>query len=176
MEFNKYKERGAYHWKEYGSDTIYTQHVDYFVELYEMYKAGDNTLDIGAGDGLITDKIGCVGIDDNELAVKLARGNGANVTLGSAYNLSGSYDNVLMCDVIEHLEFPDKALEQVYRITKDRLFIVTPPYNGTIRDKYHYREYTEESLIVLMEANGFKAEYLTTIPEYVRMYGVFEKI
>lgn len=50
MEFNKYKEHGAYHWRLYESNPIYQSHV---LKVAEWVRKG-KTLDIGAGDGLIT--------------------------------------------------------------------------------------------------------------------------
>lgn len=180
MEFNKYKEYGAYHWKEYKQKTAYGKHVDFLL----TWIGSGKTLDIGAGDGLITHLINGEGIDDNKIAIGLANEKGANVKLGDAYNLVGfddnSFDNVLMADVIEHLEFPDIAINEVKRVLKPsgNFYVITPPAkNGGLWDKYHYREYTPTNLVDYMNKHQF--ELINDIiirNEFVRMYGIFKNL
>ncbi len=174
MEFNKYKERGAYHWDLYGKDPIYTGHVDKVLK----WVLKSRTLDVGAGDGLITYMLDVVGVDNNELAVSLAQERGANVTLGSAYDLpDAKYHNVLMLDVLEHFEKPEIALEQVKKVLLPGglLYIVTPPKGDKLHD-YHYQEWTFLGLMNLLSTNGFECVSLEIVNEYVRMYGIFKMI
>ena len=181
MEFNKYKELGDYHHKEFKQNTIYGQHARKVVKWIPEGK----TLDIGAGDGLITSLIpGAMGIDDNALAVELAQKHGVSVILESAYDLfhpvnAEIFDNVLMADVIEHLEFPDKVMNRINKIIKSGglLFITTPPKrnDGILHDKYHYKEYSKEELKEYVESFGYKL--LEPIEEkFVRLYAKFQKI
>lgn len=180
MEFDKYKEKGAYHWDEYNKKTPYQKHAD---KIKEWVRSG-KTLDIGAGDGLITFLIGAIGIDDNEIAVRLAQDRDVNVSLGDAYHLefeNSSFNNVFMGDVIEHLEYPDIVMMEVSRVLNKNgyLYIVTPPAkkNGLFDSKYHYREYTPEQLIEYMGSFGFVLiNDVEIINEYVRMYAVFQKV
>ena len=166
--FDKYELHGDYHWQDYGGDNDYTRHVDYLVEwIGEGHIATDITasgrlLDIGAGDGLITSKFkNCLGVESSSLAVELAHNHNANVTTGSAYNLPASdklVGSILFGDVLEHLEFPALALSEARRVLTDdgSLYIAVPPwvYMETI-SKYHYREYTEQTLKESVEQCGF---------------------
>jgi len=181
MEFDKYKNLGDYHWKIYSAGTDpYVKHVDRVVSWIGPGK----TIDIGAGDGLITSKISsCTGIDDNPIAVKLAKQHGVEVKLLSIYNIRCPYlsyfDNAFMGDVIEHLAYPDKALLRVKAILKmgGHLYITTPPAysNGQLHDKHHYREYTAEKLHKFVEQFGFQlVEPIQTAN--VRMYAKFKKV
>lgn len=177
MEFDKYKERGAYHWKEHKQKTPYGLHA----EKVSKWIRNGKTLDIGAGDGLITSLIDGEGIDDNTIAVKLAKEMGANVVMGDAYNLEyndNTFDNVLMSDVIEHLEKPDIAVKEVKRVLRPNgyYYIVTPPAKmGGLHDKYHYKEYTPKELVEYIESWGFiLINNIEIIDKYVRMYGVFK--
>jgi ubiquinone/menaquinone biosynthesis C-methylase UbiE len=179
MEFNKYEQRGAYHWKEYANKSkhAYGKHAD---KVKNWIRAG-KTLDIGAGDGLITYLINAIGIDDNKIAVKLANEKGVNVVIGDAYNLNfpdNSFDNVFMGDVIEHLEFPDIAIKEVKRVLKTDgyFYIVIPPAKKDgLHDKYHYKEYTPNELIEYMRKNGFDIiGEIEVIKKHVRMYGIFK--
>lgn len=175
--FDKYEYMGAYHWACYKNQDIYGQHANF---VKEWVRKG-HTLDIGAGDGLITSLIKAIGIDDNRIAVKLAQEKGVNVNLGSAYKLEFKdkvFDNVFMGDVIEHLEFPEKSLTEVSRVLKDDgiFYVCTPPKrkDGKLWDKYHYQEWTINSLKKFMEKNGFKTvgnQYI----KYVRIYVKFKK-
>lgn len=179
MKFDKYRQRGAYHWKEYRKQTIYGKHAN---KVKDWIRKG-RTLDIGAGDGLITFLIGAEGIDNNKLAVRLAKERNVNVKAGSAYDLKypdSVFDNVLMADVIEHLGSPKKSLSQVRRVLKEDgyLYIVTPPAKKKgLHDKYHYREYTPNELVLFMGENGFElVGDVEVVPGYHRMYVVFRKI
>lgn len=181
MEFNKYKEFGDYHWRIYaeGKDP-YVAHVNKVISWIGTGK----TIDIGAGDGLITSKIPqCMGIDDNAYAVDLAKKHGVDVKQIDIYTIRcpylGYFDNAFMGDVIEHLEFPDRAITRVKNILRlnGLLYIATPPAmdSGQLRDKYHYREYTPDKLQRFIEQFGFKLVEPITIAN-VRMYAKFQKI
>jgi SAM-dependent methyltransferase len=182
MEFKKYQKRGAYHWTEYEQKTIYGLHAR---KVKEWVRKG-STLDIGAGDGLITHLLQAQGIDNNALAVNLARGKGADVSMGSAYDLKtfldGKFDNVLLADVLEHLETPEKALKEVKRVLKKDgyLYIVTPPAkeDGTLHDpSFHYKEYKPEELTEFIVSQGFEeVEPVEVVNDRVRMYGIYRKI
>lgn len=181
MEFNKYRDLGDYHWRLYKEGTDpYVAHSNFVKDWIGKGK----TVDIGAGDGLITSLIqGAMGIDDNSMAVDLATGHGVDVKLLSIYNIRcpyfGYFDNAFMGDVLEHLQFPEKALSRVVRILKTGgyLYIATPPALGgsQVRDKYHYKEYTEETLRNLVERYGFKLVSPIATAN-VRMYAKFKKL
>lgn len=181
MEFDKYKIHGDYHWKIYKDKSdVYANHADKVAK----WVGGGITLDVGAGDGLITSLIPkAIGIDDNEIAVSLATGHGVNVKLISIYDIGAIYysyfDNVLMADTIEHFEYPDKAIKKALLALKPNgtLYITTPPAisNGTLHDKYHYREYTPKQLIDFIEPFGFKLAEPIEI-KYHRIYAKFNRI
>lgn len=155
MRFTKYEKFGAYHWKQYDQNTKYRAHADRVKE----WVTEKSVLDVGAGDGKITHLLGIRGIDNEPEAVRLAQEKGADVVLGDAYHLTGEYEAVLMCDVLEHMEFPDKALQEARRVA-EFLYIVTPPKraDGRLTDKFHYQEWTPEELKELVEKEGFRLE------------------
>lgn len=181
MEFNKYKEQGAYHWRiwQEGKDP-YVAHVRKVISWIGPGK----TIDIGAGDGLITSMIpGAIGIDDNAYAVKLAKEHNVDVRQLDIYAIRCPYldyfDNAFMGDVIEHLEHPEKAMLRIKAILKTGgfLYIATPPAlaNGNLRDKYHYKEYSPLQLERFIEQFTFKLVEPITIAN-VRMYAKFKKL
>jgi len=173
MYFDKYENKGAYHWKQYNRHSGYRLHVK---KVLSWVRKG-RTLDVGAGDGLITYLLKATGIDDNEIAVGFAQKRRANVEIGSAYDLSKytGYDNVLMLDVIEHLEEPEKALEEIKKILGNgRLYITTPFAKPSgVLGEHHVQEWTKDGLVLFVEQNGFKCIESNTYPRDKQIYAVF---
>lgn len=177
--FDKYDKKGDYHWQQYDNrpKSSYTKHAK-FCKKWIQRKG--RILDVGSGDGLITSFIGAEGVDDNKTAVELAVKRGVNVKLGSAYHLlyeRQTFDAVFMGDVIEHLEFPEKALHEVFRILKKGgvFYLVTPPFNSEKGiGEYHYREYSPEELTDFVCSIGFN-QIEEPFIQFTRMYSKFQK-
>lgn len=176
MEFTKYKKQGAYHWKMYDDpNTKYRRHADRVKEWIKERIV----LDIGCGDGKITDMLGAIGIDNDTEGIRLAKEKGVPCKIGDAYNIdfeNNSFDAVFMGDVLEHMEFPDKCLQEAKRVLKEYLYVVTP-IPGMQNDPFHYFEPTPEELKELVEKQGFVLEgEILVVPKDKRMYGKFKKI
>ena len=181
-EFDKYKKRGDYHWREFNSKTIYRQHVLHVLD----WITEDNVLDIGAGDGLITHQLrlrgkDAVGIDNSPHGLAIAKQKGVPVSAGDAYDLPKDriFDAVFLGDVIEHLKHPEDCIEQVKHVLAPNgsLYIVTPPqaHDGVILDPHHYREYTPGELVEFMQALGFDLVSQEVRREWHRMYLRFRR-
>lgn len=178
MQFNKYRDHGDYHWREYIAKTPYGKHVD---KLVEWIGKDSEVLDIGAGDGLIVSMFrNGFGIDNDKYALDICKQKQVNVSYGDAYDLpkEKKYTNILLGDVIEHLEFPDKCIQEIKKIIKNDglLFVTTPPAqkNGKLSDKYHYIEYTPSTLEHLFIKHGFVLyQPIEIVLEYNRMYAKF---
>jgi 2-polyprenyl-3-methyl-5-hydroxy-6-metoxy-1,4-benzoquinol methylase len=177
IEFDKYERMGAYHWDEFyrPSEPCYRSHALHVLK----WVMGRNILDIGCGDGLITFLLGAKGIDNHELAVSMAQERGVDARVFDVYDcasLDEEYSCVYLGDTLEHLEFPDKAIEAIGTLTKE-LFIATPPAreDGELHDPYHYREYTPQQLKDFMESlgwmhlNGFRVENYRIYGHFWRM-------
>lgn len=96
---------------------------------------GRKIIDIGCGKGRYLDFLSrgkfVVGLDNNPSAIKLAKSKKTNFILADVNELpfkSGSFDFVLFSEVMEHLENPNKALSEIYRIMKRgaSLVLTTP--------------------------------------------------
>lgn len=164
MNFDKYDTMGAYHWRDFRSNTTYRKHAIKILNWVTEKKI----LDIGCGDGLITFLLGdgVKGIDDNETAIKLAKEKGVNAELCSIYdfNETEKFSAIFMGDVLEHFEFPDKVLEKISNMSIPNLYITTPPSNKNNKiGKYHYREYTPGELKEYIEKFGWKTESIETV-------------
>lgn len=175
--FTKYREFGAYHHKQYADGGKYKAHADRVKEWVKEKKV----LDVGAGDGLITNLIGAVGIEYEVEGVRLAVEKGVNVIQGDAYALpfeDNSFEAVTMIDVLEHFDTPQKALQEARRVAPV-LYVNTPPKkdDGTLTDKFHVTEYSPTGLTKFIEANGYRLDgSITVYPHEKLMYGKFIRV
>lgn len=182
MDFPKYRQFGAYHWRQYDQNTKYRRHADRVVQWIGEHFV----LDIGAGDGKITDLLNkagkrAFGIDNEQAGVDLARQHGVPVSLMDAYHLpfpDGHFEAALMADVLEHFERPVDALREARRVISGTLYVSTPPRrsDGKLTDKYHYQEWSPAELKELVESVGFKLEgEIMPFPKEKIMYARFRK-
>jgi len=154
--FDKYDRLGAYHWDEFEQDTTYREHA----LRVQQWITEEKVLDVGAGDGLITHLLiqkglRATGIDNNRLAVKLANDRGVPISYGDIYDLAGSFDAVYAGDVLEHLENPSRALQEIGKVT-NLLYVATPPRGLDPKDRFHVHEFTQSELREFMWANGWR--------------------
>jgi len=97
-------------------------------DIFEKYcKTSKKILDIGCGSGYFLNygqqrEWECYGIEPSKLSSKHAKEMGLNVLTGvfkdGVYEQS-SFDVVHMQDVLEHINHPEKFLENVYKILKE---------------------------------------------------------
>jgi SAM-dependent methyltransferase len=176
--FDKYKKWGAYHFKWYGHGGSrherYVRHVD----KVKSWIQEKNVLDVGAGEGLMCSVIGMKGIEINPIAVRLAQQRNVDVILGDVYDLpceDEEFDSVFMGDVMEHLEFPDRALAEIRRVLKKYLYLVIPRKETWFDPLGQYHDWTPEEMKAEVEVAGFVLE--GEIEEANRkMYGRFKKV
>lgn len=179
MRFTKYDERGDYHWRDYAKGTKYKDHADRVQQWVKEKKI----LDVGAGDGLITSMLGegAVGIEYEDIAVKLAVEKGLNVIQGDAYKLpfeDNTFEAVTMIDVLEHFDTPDIALQEARRVAPI-LYVNTPPKkdDGTLTDKFHIQEWSPAGLVKVVEKEGYLLDGAVTVyPKEKMMYARFIRV
>ena len=101
-----------------------------------------SVLEVGCGPGdlatrILPPQVDYLGIDIDEAEIETARNRYPQLTfqVGSAYELpleSNSFDLVIACEVLEHLEDPAKALAEIDRGAK-RWVLVSVPWEPTWR-------------------------------------------
>jgi 2-polyprenyl-6-hydroxyphenyl methylase/3-demethylubiquinone-9 3-methyltransferase len=115
--------------------------VPYFLEHGILTKVGHKPIiaDIGCGGGLVTETVAklvpqasVIGIDISENSIKVARDHAKGIQniqyqIGSIYEIplnNSSVDLVIVSDVLEHLENPEMAISEIYRILKPNGIVV----------------------------------------------------
>jgi len=173
---DKYKLYGAYHWRWYGRRLTYTRHVDFL----KRWVGERNTLQIGAGDGLIVAKLGIKGVDNNLYAHKLAMNRRVKVDCIKGNRLpyeKGQFDSALISDNLASFKNLTQALNETKRVITKYLYIATGIGNKPVYGPGTYHQWkTPQKLISEVQKNGFK---LVGDPIYKvdrkRYYFKFEK-
>ena len=67
-----------------------------------------------------------------------------------------SFDVVVACDVIEHVQDHHSFLRHIMRVAREKVFLSTPNWNRSrCENPHHYREYTPEELFALVRWHRF---------------------
>lgn len=132
--------------KHTASNWLYRKHLESFFEkLFEMVSKTEceSLLDAGCGEGFVVDflaerlpDIKITGVDVSEKAIAYANqhfGEKARFRTGSVYKLpfsDKSFDLVLCSEVLEHLDDPNKAVNELKRVARNHVIITVPhePY------------------------------------------------
>ncbi|HEX8994204.1 MAG TPA: class I SAM-dependent methyltransferase, partial [Candidatus Paceibacterota bacterium] len=131
-------------------------------------------LDVGCGTGLLMQEMqqfGQIeGVDMSERAVAYCRERNLNPVVGSADSLpfpDGSFDVVVMLDVLEHLEDDSIGAREIYRILKPGgIAIVTVPafmflWGDTDEIGNRYRRYSRTQLLSRLREAGLQIDRST---------------
>ncbi|MFQ5742942.1 MAG: methyltransferase domain-containing protein, partial [Acidobacteriota bacterium] len=148
-------------------------------------------LDLGCGDGylahLMTTRAGSViGLDSSDRGLLLARralhrsrSRSLHLVCGSIFDLPlapASLDCVILADVLEHLEEPERAMREVAQVldTGGRLFLSTPRRQARkAQGSYHYHEYTADELDRLLKGYFHRVEVRPFQP--MAVYRLYQK-
>lgn len=177
IEFNKYKQRGAYHWDQI-SNSI-RDHNAFVVERYAAViraahpLSGKKVLDLGCGDAALSfllHKEGAIvtGLDLDLIGVQLGRQKlmshqtDVPLAIASGYDVpfaEGSFDCVICSEVIEHVQLPERLLQEIWRVlTKNGKVVLTTPHRLKEHpDRYHVQEFFPDQLAARLEENGFSS-------------------
>jgi SAM-dependent methyltransferase len=133
-------------------------------------------LDVGCWTGSLVEAArqrgwNAIGIEPSAWASDRARQRGLTVLTGdlSSHSLDpGSFRAVAMCDVLEHLERPADAVDEIHRLLEPGgVFYLTVPDAGSLLAKamgrrwwsvlpMHLQYYTRDSMARLLNAHGFR--------------------
>lgn len=150
-----------------------TEYFDEFAAFSET--DGKLVLDCGCGSGYFSKLLQdsgktVVAMDINKHSIKHTKKIGVkNLIIGDVTNVplkTGSFDNVYLLDILEHLKNPEKCLNETKRMLKpeSNFFIITP--NGIYKKVFerfisnfeytHFHEFTWPEINNLTKNLGFK--------------------
>jgi ubiquinone/menaquinone biosynthesis C-methylase UbiE len=176
MVQNQYKQHGAYHWDWFnGAKKTYQRHVS-FLKRWVKEK---NTIDIGAGDGVITHELTIRGVDNDNNAIKLAAEKGVKIDFGNASFLpykNEQFESALMSDTLEHLGDITRPLKEARRVITKYLYI-SLPITRRFAEPGHKNYWTPYELVANVEKSGFKlAEQPRKKADRLHYYFKFKKV
>ena len=182
------------YYDKYGSKNFIVKHImngyyDNF-KLLILSKTFKNILDVGCGEGIITNYIKSLvndveiqGMDVSENIISKAKGSfpDINFTVGSIQQIdipSNSYDLVTACEVLEHVENPLAALEELFRVSKKYVIVSVPNeptwrISNMIRGKYtmnlgntpgHIQHWSKKHICNLVQRYGEILEIKSPFP------------
>lgn len=157
--FNKYRLKGAYHYDWYKTEPWYKACVDYCANFCK-----GSTLDVGCGDGVLTNIIGrkyhTTGFDTDSDAIDLARQHTSSFSefwlCQDSTDLKGRWDYLACLNVIEHLDNPGNIKRILEKNIRKGAIIMTLEWQGGAFGEDHRKEYTLEELTEFFKE--FKAE------------------
>jgi 2-polyprenyl-3-methyl-5-hydroxy-6-metoxy-1,4-benzoquinol methylase len=120
------------HFYQPGFPAVPGQHYGAFVRFARRH-AGSSVLDLGCGFGaygaaLIKEGLKCVGCDINFEYLRKAEAGGLPVaTVDTVLPFAdGSFDTVMILEVLEHVASPDKVLTEAFRVARMNVLITVP--------------------------------------------------
>jgi SAM-dependent methyltransferase len=140
----------------------------YWGDVVRHFPSDARLLDIGCGSAWLGDHFeNYTGIDVSPEAVEAARAKGREVTLADVARPlpfeDGSFDGVVLKDVLEHVADPVALVLEVHRVLRPggRTFASSPDAQRWVWDDYtHRRPFTRKSFRLLFEDQGFEVERL----------------
>ena len=157
----------------------------------------NNVLDAGCGEGFVVEhlrkNLDCdlMGLDIEQKALKVATQKNPNTTFkeASVYEIpfeSNSFDLVILSEVLEHLDHPEKALEEIKRVSNKYILISVPHEpvwraGNMARLKYlgsfgntpgHINHWTRRAFVGLISSHFDIIELKSPLPWTIALCGI----
>ena len=189
---------------QYAIPGVGRDYWDYRDRVVFEYIKGDAIFEGGCGEGVTLEKLvkfqpkkSVVGLDVDPRNVEICSKYGLPVQQGSLFDLpfeDESFDTCLFLEVIEHLETPEAALREFFRVLKreGRLIVVFPyDFNFMVArlvclrwreacfDPHHVKQWRMGELVRVCEELGFRKVAARMLPlPFFPLHGVYvgEKI
>ena len=147
---------------------------------------GSEVLDIACGAGVLCRKIKLslpdarvLGVDFAEFTIQQNRAR--DVSLGVEYrcvdirdslgSVEGKFDVVIMCEILEHLETPERVVAEAMRLLKTGgRFILTCPHDDAIPDPEHLRCWGHDELFHLLAPYSNAVTFMHFPPPYFHIW------
>jgi len=188
VNFNKYQKRADnYHWLQINRN-IFAFNAFVMARYKQVIKLIPNKphqqiLDIGCGDGVLLSLIKnatLYGIDlDKDSLSYAATKVKAKLVQATADKLpfkANFFDVVLATEIIEHLEQPEKLIQEAKRVLKPSgcLILTTPVKQpGKLIDKLHVQEFTVKDLNQILSQYFPQIKIITSHPFWLKKIYTF---
>jgi len=154
--------------------------------IIELIVDGSDVLDVACGPGLLCRKIRerlplthVTGVDFSQYM--LARNEERDRALDIAYrcldvrtslsSLGGTFDVVCMCEILEHLEQPERVVADAFALLRSGgRFVLTCPHNDHIPDPEHLRFWDHDELFHLLAPYGQAITFVHFPPPYFHVW------
>ena len=156
------------------------------------YHLAGKVLDVGCGIGdFLSFRKNSIGTDVNNKMVEWCCSQGYNAVGMRIDELpfeDGSFNSVIMDNVLEHIKNPEAILKEVNRVlVENGIFLVGVPGSlGFTKDSDHKVFYSKEKLIKTLSQNGFKELKIFAMPINLKLldkylnqyciYGIFTRV
>lgn len=144
----------------------------FFFSALRPYLRGD-VLDLGCGIGEVANYIEAqdryFGVDINPYCIENLQSKKLWAKLGSAYKIpldSESVDVVLMSHVLEHLDDPARAMNEISRVLRPSgtLIVIVPMHYGYMTDTTHRIFYDPERLRKIAKEHNYEVQSVLHFP------------
>lgn len=170
----KYSRLGDSYWWLAGKYLLITKFLKKVLDKqYKKSRKSLKILDIGCGPGNLSNNLSNIGkvfgIDVSLPTLRLCQKKYSNLINGKADELpirEGSFDVVILLDVLEHIADDVKVMKETYRILKPGgiVLITAPAYKilwGSHDEIYqHYRRYSLDEIKKVVRSAGFTIKKL----------------
>ena len=157
-------------------------------EIMSLTDRKDEILDVGCGTGSILRTLldngyeNLHGVEHSRYAVEMLTERGIKMQQGKLPGIpypANMFDIVIASEVLEHILFQSKFIEEMVRIVKPggRVFIFVPnDCLGPIDEPSHVRKYSEQSLTSLLSKFGEIIEIRTTTESHFSASFLFAQL
>jgi 2-polyprenyl-3-methyl-5-hydroxy-6-metoxy-1,4-benzoquinol methylase len=154
--------------------------------IVKLIPDGSHVLDIACGAGLLCRKIKLslpgarvLGVDFAEFTLQQNRER--DLSLGVEYrcvdirnslaSIEGQFDAVVMCEILEHLETPERVVAEAMSLLKTGgRFVLTCPHDDAIPDPEHLRCWGHDELFHLLAPYSDTVSFMHFPPPYFHIW------
>ncbi|HTL56546.1 MAG TPA: class I SAM-dependent methyltransferase [Candidatus Limnocylindrales bacterium] len=154
--------------------------------IVELIPEGSSVLDIACGAGVLCRKIKksrpaaqVMGVDFSEFMI--ARNRERDEPLGIDYRcvdirsalsgIGGQFDVVAMCEILEHLDEPERVVRTALDLLKPGgLFVLSCPHDNSIPDHEHVRVWGHDDLFHLLAPYTRAVTFMHFDPPYFHLW------
>lgn len=189
VDTNLEKDGMIYQRDQYAKGGIGFTYWNYRDKVALAYVTGKRVVDIGCGEGITLEKLvklypekQITGIDSEQENIDICTEQRLPIQFGTVYNLpfaAVTIDSVLFFEVIEHLDDPNKALQEINRVLKpggrlilifpnDLMFMISRFLTGMFKEAFydsgHVKQWSPATIRKALKSTGFRVVEQQSIP------------